>query len=173
MAVDDAVDVFRKIYKRDHWKGGSGEGSAADATAHYRRVLEAILSSRPIQSVVDVGCGDWQFSCLVDWSNVRYTGIDIVPELISAVALEFGSASIRFVPADARTARLPKADLLICKDVLQHWPNQSIIDFLRRNLRRFGCALLTNDIWSVREHPGVNADVPLGHWRPIDLEAPP
>ena len=63
--------------------------------------------------------------------------------------------------------------MLLCKDVLQHWPNQTIIDFLHRNRRRFRNALLTNDIWSVHDHAGVNADIPVGSWRPIDLEMPP
>jgi SAM-dependent methyltransferase len=171
--VDDAVDLFRTIYENDLWKGGSGEGSVADATTEYRRVVQSLISSRSIGSVVDVGCGDWQFSRLIDWLSVRYTGFDIVPELVARHAREFGSARVQFVAADARTARLPRADLLLCKDVLQHWPNQAIIDFLRRNRRRFRYALLTNDIWSAHDHAGVNADIPVGSWRPIDLEAPP
>jgi hypothetical protein len=32
---------------------------------------------------------------------------------------------------------------------------------------------LTNDIWSLHEHAGLNADVPVGSWRTVDLEAPP
>ena len=171
--MDDALSVFRSIYETDHLKGGSGEGSVTDATIEYRRILEALISARSIRKVVDVGCGDWQVSRLVDWSAVRYTGVDVVPELIAANTRQYGSRRIRFITADARTEHLPKAELLVGKDVLQHWPNQSIIEFLRRNLPRFRYALLTNDIASVHEHPGVNADIPLGHWRPIDLEAPP
>jgi SAM-dependent methyltransferase len=171
--VDEPASVFRDIYATDHWKGGSGEGSVADATADYRRVLETLTRSRSIRSVVDVGCGDWQFSRLVDWDTVRYTGIDIVPDLISSLERDFGSKRVIFIAADARTARLPKADLLVCKDVLQHWPNDAIVNFLSRELRRFRYALFTNDIASVHPHPGVNTDVPLGHWRPIDLEASP
>jgi SAM-dependent methyltransferase len=171
--VDDSVDVFRTIYENDLWKGGSGAGSSADATTEYRRLLESLVARRQIRSVVDVGCGDWQVSRLVDWRRVRYTGVDIVPELVSSHTQKFGSRRTRFVAADARTARLPRADLLLCKDVLQHWPNQSIVDFLGRNLGRFRYALLTNDVWSAHEHDGVNADVPLGGWRPIDLEVTP
>ena len=32
--------------------------------------------------VLDIGCGDWQFSKLMDWSEYYYTGIDCVPSLI-------------------------------------------------------------------------------------------
>jgi SAM-dependent methyltransferase len=171
--VDDSVDVFRRIYETDHWKGGSGEGSVADATADYRPIIEELIALRTIRSVVDVGCGDWQSSRLIDWRDVCYTGIDVVPEIVAANTRQFGSARCRFIAADVRTTRVPRADLLICKDVLQHWPNPSIIGFLHRNLCRFPYALLTNDIWSMHQHPGINADVLLGHWRPLDLEAPP
>ncbi len=171
--MDDPADVFRRIYATDHWKGGSGEGSVPDATAEYRGIVERLIRERSIRSVVDVGCGDWQFSRLVDWGDVRYTGFDIVPELVAGLTQALGTRRRRFVVADARFVRLPRADLLLCKDVLQHWPNVSIADFLGRNLRRFQYALLTNDVWSVHEHPGLNADVALGHWRPVDLEAPP
>jgi SAM-dependent methyltransferase len=171
--VTDPVDVFRRIYATDHWKGGSGEGSVVGATVVYRRVVETLLASGSIRSVVDVGCGDWQMSRVLDWTGVRYTGVDIVPDLIDGLRREFGSSAVRFVAADARTARLPRADLLICKDVLQHWPNPSVSAFLVRSLRRYRFALITNDIASVHPHPGVNADIPLGHWRPLDLEAAP
>jgi hypothetical protein len=35
-----------------------------------------------IRSATDLGCGDWQFSYLINWSNVEYPGIDLVPEVI-------------------------------------------------------------------------------------------
>jgi SAM-dependent methyltransferase len=171
--VDESVDLFRTIYERDLWRGGSGEGSTADATVEYRRFLDDLIVSKSVKSVVDVGCGDWQFSRFVDWGSIRYTGVDIVPEVIAGLTHDFGTSRIRFVVADGRTAKLPKADLLVCKDVLQHWPNQAIIDFVERNRRRFRYLLLTDDVWSVHEHAGLNVDVPVGGWRPIDLEVAP
>ena len=68
----------------------------------------------------------------------------------------------------------PEADLLICKDVLQHWDLGSVHAFLDRNLERYRYALVTNDISSV--HIGaemLNTEIPIGHWRPLDLERPP
>ena len=75
----DARDVFTNIYETDEWKGGSGEGSTVAATAPYRRILEHVLASPDVRSVTDVGCGDWQFSGLVDWQGKAYVGIDVVP----------------------------------------------------------------------------------------------
>jgi SAM-dependent methyltransferase len=171
---DPTLDAFRGIYASDHWKGGSGAGSHVAATEPYREILGALLRGRDITSVVDAGCGDWQFSHLVDWSGQRYVGVDIVPEVIAADRDAFGSERVEFVVGDIRTAALPKADLLICKDVLQHWDVESIKGFLHRNLAHYRYALVTNDLSSVHiAGEMLNAEIPIGHWRPVDLERAP
>jgi SAM-dependent methyltransferase len=171
---DPALDAFRRIYASDHWQGGSGAGSHVAATEAYRRILEAVVRGRDITTVVDAGCGDWQFSRLVDWSDKRYVGVDIVPEVVVRDREAFGRENVEFVVDDIRTAALPAADLLVCKDVLQHWDVGSVQAFLDRNLARYRYALVTNDIASV--HSGaemLNAEIPIGHWRPLDLERSP
>ncbi len=171
---DGALEAFRNIYETDHWNGGSGEGSAIAATDAYRPVLEAVVAGSDVRSVVDAGCGDWQFSRLVDWSGKRYAGVDIVPEVVAANRAAFARPGIEFVAGDIRTETLPDADLLVCKDVLQHWDVRSIEGFLARNLPRYRYALITNDVASV--HIGtdmLNAEIPIGHWRTLDPERPP
>lgn len=172
--ADPALDAFRRIYASDHWQGGSGAGSHVEATEAYRPILEAVLRGCDIATVVDAGCGDWQFSRLVDWSGTRYVGVDIVPEVVAADRASFGRENVQFVVDDIRTATLPAADLLVCKDVLQHWDIDSVRGFLDRNVARYRYALVTNDIASV--HIGaemLNAEIPIGHWRPLDLEQAP
>jgi SAM-dependent methyltransferase len=171
---DRALDAFRQIYASDHWKGGSGEGSQVAATEAYRRVLAKVLGARDVKTVVDAGCGDWQLSRLVDWSGTRYVGVDIVPELIAHNRQSFATENIDFIAGDIRTQQMPKADLLLCKDVLQHWDVSSIQAFLSRNLGRCRYALITNDIASIHIAADMlNGEIPVGHWRPLDLEVPP
>ncbi len=171
---DGARDIFRAIYASDHWKGGSGEGSDVAATEPYRQVLEALVSGTDIEYVVDAGCGDWQFSRLVDWSGKRYLGVDVVPEVVEENRRAFGTQDVTFVEGDIRAQRLPKADLLVCKDVLQHWDLESVEAFLTRNLPRYRYALITNDLTSVHIAPEMlNTEIPIGHWRTLDLERPP
>jgi len=171
---DGALDAFRRIYESDHWKGGSGEGSHVDATAAYRLVLQTVLGASDVSTVVDAGCGDWQFSRLVDWTGIRYTGVDIVPQVVAANNEAFGRAGVEFVTADIRLAPLPPGDLLVCKDVLQHWDLASVHAFLARNLRRYRYALVTNDVASVHiDDAMLNAEIPIGAWRPLDLERAP
>jgi len=171
--ADDARDTFVQIYNAEAWGGGSGVGSARDATAPYRDVLQRLVRSQDVAAVVDVGCGDWQLGALVDWSTVTYTGLDVVPAVIEANQHRYGQPGVQFELADARHAQLPVADLLLVKDVLQHWPNGDIGAFLHTHLDRYRYVLLTNDVASVHWPGPVNADMALGGWRTLDLEVAP
>jgi SAM-dependent methyltransferase len=170
---EDAARVFGHIYEQDHWDGGSGVGSAPDATEAYRAVLAQLLPSADITSVVDVGCGDWQLGSLVDWSSVQYLGLDVVPAVIERNQSRFAKPGVRFELLDARLQPPPAADLLLAKDVLQHWSNADAAAFLRTNLRRYRYCLITNDVESTHWDGPVNQDVLLGEWRTMDVELQP
>jgi SAM-dependent methyltransferase len=173
-ADEQSRAVFERIYGDDHWRGGSGEGSTVDATAPYRRLVEHLLRARDIRSVVDVGCGDWQSSHLIDWQGANYLGLDLVPAVIRANTERFATPTIGFELRDAAREPLPRADLLLCKDVLQHWPVATIRHFVRRQRWRYRYVLLTNDVASVHSPESQqNADIPIGHWRTLDLERRP
>jgi SAM-dependent methyltransferase len=165
--------VFGHIYEQDHWDGGSGVGSAPDATEPYRVVLTEMLASSDVRSVVDVGCGDWQLGSLVDWSPVDYRGLDVVPAVVEANKSRFAGPKVRFDLLDARLETPPAADLLLAKDVLQHWSNADVAAFLKTNLGRYRYCLITNDLASTHWDGDVNHDVLLGEWRTVDLEAAP
>ncbi len=171
--ADEARDAFSQIYETDAWEGGSGVGSAKDATVPYRAVLARLLNARDIHSVLDIGCGDWQMGSLMDWSSVSYTGVDVVPAVIEQDARRHAGTGVRFHIADARTDHLPDADLLLAKDVLQHWPTVEIQAFLAQVLSRYRYVLLTNDVASAHWPEPVNEDMVLGGWRTLDLEANP
>jgi SAM-dependent methyltransferase len=170
---EDAGRIFGHIYEQDHWDGGSGVGSAPDATEPYRTVLAQMLPAADIRSVVDVGCGDWQLGSLVDWSAVEYLGLDVVPAVVERNRSRFAKPGVRFEQLDARLESPPAADLLLAKDVLQHWSNADAAAFLRTNLGRYRYCLITNDVESTHWDGAVNHDVLLGEWRTMDVEAQP
>lgn len=172
-ATGDAEGVFTDIYRQDHWHGGSGEGSTAEATAPYRHIVERLVVSPEIRSIVDLGCGDWQLGSLVDWHGRRYTGVDVVEDVVAADRDRWGDERTRFTAGDAMTGDVPSGDLLLVKDVLQHWPTSDVERFLRQVLPRYSYALLTNDLASVHWDGPVNADMTLGGWRTLDLEIAP
>ncbi len=68
------------------------------------------------------------------------------------------------------TDELSSADLLICKNVLQHLSNAMVARFIRKNLMpgKFRLALITNDVGT-----GPVPDISPGQYRRIDLRQPP
>ncbi|MFZ4431578.1 MAG: class I SAM-dependent methyltransferase [Microthrixaceae bacterium] len=171
--MSNPSEVFTRIYERNLWNGGSGVGSHPSQTAAYREVVERLVSCPEIASVVDVGCGDWQVGSLIDWTGVHYVGLDVVYGLVMDNQRRHHSDHVEFGVADARAPYLPPADLLLIKDVLQHWPTADVRQFLARNVDRYPYLLVTNDVASEAHPTAVNTNIPLGGWRCIDLAAPP
>lgn len=167
----DHASIFDRIYRENLWSAGSGTGSTEEGTKPYREFLHNFMRSNGVRSVVDLGCGDWQFSRHIDWSGIDYLGVDV-----SAVVLEtaraFTAPGVRFRQLNAVADPLPAADLLIAKDVLQHWSNADIAALLPQ-LASFRYALITNGFLPGAEDQ-TNADIDTGmHYRPVDLQRAP
>ena len=133
--------------------------------------------------MLDLGCGDWKFSHLINWDGVSYTGVDVVPHVIEANKRKYGSDKIKFLCADINNVDLIEADLVIIKDVLQHWSNEHVQAFKPR-LSKYSKILVIN---TVRRHDTskpingdikiagklLNDDITTGEFRPLDLTQPP
>ena len=160
---------FERRYDSGSWGKGSGSGSLYTNNIDYMAFVAKFLSQNGIKSVVDLGCGDWQFSQYINWNGISYLGIDAVPGLIERNSKQFGSDTVRFeVFTDFLS--IPESDLLICKDVLQHWPNSLIEKFLLVVPKKFRYMLITND-----EEPfhNQNSEINIGEWRSLDLRKSP
>ncbi len=170
-------DVFTSIYKKAHWgknengEGSSGGGSTVEVTAEYRAFLQHFMEENKITSVIDVGCGDWEFSKLINWRNIKYTGYDIVKPIIEKNKIQFETDTISFIHGNAIKIDLPEADLLICKEVLQHLSNKEIALFLKQ-LPKFKYAILVNDV-DRDTLTSENRDIASGGYRLLDLRNPP
>lgn len=170
--------VFSHIYTNKTWgtnekgEGFSGPGSTLEQTVKYRKFLQKFLADHQIKSVVDVGCGCWTFSKTIDWSGIDYRGFDVVEEVVKKNNALYGSSTIHFEVGDGTKQHvLPPADLLICKEVLQHLPFKDVENFLK-NLNSYKYCLITNDI-SPYETITKNSDIERGGWRYLDLKEPP
>ena len=141
------AERFGRIYTQHDWLGESQSGPGSDPvrTRAYRRLLRRILRRHRIRSVVDLGCGDWASSRLVDWSGTDYLGLDVVPEVVERCRATYARPGVRFEVLDLMTEEPPPADLLICKEVLQHLPNAAVHRALSL-LGRYRLALLVNDL---------------------------
>ena len=160
------AETFRRIYRTKAW-GDNGEafcsglGSRGPVAQLYCASVAQFVQDHRIQSVVDLGCGDFTVGRqIVEASgDIRYTGIDVVPEMIEHHQKTNSDPRVSFRCADISRDPLPKADLCLIRQVLQHLSNEEIARVLA-NLGSFSKILISEE---VPNHPGpVNRDKPHG-----------
>jgi len=164
--------AFTRHYERRDWdepETVSGRGSSLKSTATIRRELPCLFADLGIRSVVDAGCGDFYWFSTLPIELDSYLGIEVVEGLAATNQERYGEQRRRFTSLDIIRDPLPSADLILCRDVLVHLKNRQVAAALR-NFRRSGSQyLLTTTFTGKRQ----NIDIPLGGWRPLNLELPP
>ena len=98
---------------------GSGLGSRGAACAYKQELLHRLVTMHRPCSILDIGCGDQVVSQVLP--DEIYTGVDI-----SSVVIDRNRANHpnrQFVCGDILDLDLPRADLVICLDVLIHIDN--------------------------------------------------
>lgn len=171
--ADRGTEIFRRLYEGEDrsWGGHSGFGSAPYWTIEYRGFLEKFIHLNDIYSIVDIGCGDWQFSRFLNLEGRSYHGFDLVPSVIERNRSLYGAAQVKFDLMPDSFDALPVADLLIMKDVLQHLPNVEIMRHKTDLFPRYPICLISNSFRKVAT--GQNHDIPVGGFRCLDLKAEP
>ena len=164
------AEVFSKIYKEDLWHGGSGAGSKLENVKEYIDILQKYIDKPEVKTVLDLGCGDWQFSKFLDLSSVSYLGVDVVESVIESNSTSYSASNIKFISRDITTYEVPKADLIICKDVLQHLCNKDVVNILVKIITSSKFSLITNDF---NPDNTENKDIDNGNYRCLDLTLSP
>jgi hypothetical protein len=88
----------------------------SDFTEHKR--LQMLLKGFAIESVVDVPCADLQNFPKEDFEGIRYIGITPSKDRARALQSQFGSKLRTFLDMEVTVDVLPKADLILCWDML-------------------------------------------------------
>jgi 2-polyprenyl-3-methyl-5-hydroxy-6-metoxy-1,4-benzoquinol methylase len=138
------TEYFTDIYNRNLWFTGSGGGSTPSATVSYRYYVENFIKDKNIKTVVDFGCGDWQFSKEMNWDNIEYAGYDCVKGIIDCNTENYSKQNIKFNFIENLDDFFIKGDLLLIKDVFQHWDNDEVVYFLTNIKSNFKFVLITN-----------------------------
>jgi len=164
----DVAATFEAAYRRGGWvhaddqESRSGIGSSAAVTAGLVERLGEAMARLGCRSLVDVGCGDWNWLGRSDFS-FDYTGIDIVPEVIEANR-RHERPGVRFAVADAIQGPIPEADFALCREVLFHLSfahARKVIANIKR-AARYLAATTDLDLW-------CNSDIRTGDFRRINL----
>lgn len=144
----------------------SGAGSTLEFSAPYRAFVERFLAEHPdVRTVRDLGCGDGVVASGIAWGDVAYVGIDCIEDRVRRNRAVYPRLSFEY--GDLRRSAAV-ADLIIVKDVIQHWSTPEIQDWLS-TLSGFRYALVTNCCYG----DTINVDAWTGGWRAIDLTRPP
>lgn len=158
-------EVFDEVYRTNRWAGTeslSGPGSGLSATYVTRVAVQQLVAALGITSVLDVACGDGYWMPELP----RYVGMDVSPQAITRAQRLHPERT--YVVADATDEWDTKAELVICRDAMQHLPLELGEQLLRRITRSGTRWLLASTFW-----PGENVDVEVGGAYSPDLTAEP
>jgi SAM-dependent methyltransferase len=146
------AQAFSRIYSTKGWGSQdqepycSGTGSGGAAADEYCRLVGEFIREHGIQSVADLGCGDFRIGRrIVADTGVRYTGVDVVPELVSYYQRHFSSEQVRFECVNIASDPLPDAQLCLLRQVLQHLSNAEIRCVLA-NVRKYSNVLISEHV---------------------------
>jgi SAM-dependent methyltransferase len=158
-------ETFQRIYRTKAWGDNgkpfsSGNGSSGLASEHYSASVLEFIRDHQVNSVIDLGCGDFSVGRqIVEASNVLYTGVDVVPELVEYHKSSVHHPRVTFQCSDITSDPLPLADLCLIRQVLQHLSNKEIAEVLA-NVSNFPWILVSEEVLT---HPrSFNRDKPHG-----------
>src|SRR5437867_4447252 len=164
--------IFLEIYRKNLWSNKesySGPGSDLEHTVVIRKRLPALIKDFRVSSILDIPCGDFHWMKEVELSNASYIGADIVNDIIARNAQLFSNERRTFIQLDITCDALPKVDLILCRDLFVHFPNDVIARALNKIKESRSGYLLTTSHSLVTQ----NCDISTGGFRPINLLLPP
>lgn len=161
-------NIFTNIYKTNKWRFGSGAGSLKKVCTNYIEYITKLIKRKNIKSVLDIGCGDWQFSEDIDWGDSNYLGIDVVKYLMEENQKKYGSDKINFKFGDVHSIEIENYDLILIKEVFIHLPNSEIEKILKKISGKCKFLIISNPIGKRK-----NRDIIAGSYRPLDMTKEP
>lgn len=164
-----ASKVFGNIYSNALWGGGSGAGSTLKQGQLYIDTINKYIRRHNIKSVVDCGSGDGLIQSKLEVQS--YIGLDITESNILMCKSRYKNRDFRLLDFYIQRDEIPSADVLLCKDVLHHWPNEWVEKWLKYLIesKRWKTLLLCQDHKQLSE----GQDCHLGGYRAVNYRMNP
>jgi hypothetical protein len=164
--------IFQQIYETNVWgcaESRSGAGAARSATRSIVQQLKAFFATNSVLTVLDAGCGDMNWMDEASVGLTYYFGVDIVADMIQQnIRLNQHRTGLFFGVADICRDPLPKVDVIVCRHVLTHLPNDQIQLALKNFTQTGACWLIATSYYDCD-----NQDTQPGFWRRINLTSQP
>ena len=164
--------VFTETWRSNGFGGKdsvSGPGSDVYQTRIVSSRLPALFSELRIATMLDIPCGDFHWMKSVNLNCVDYTGADIVEQLIQKNTDKYARDGVRFQHLNLITDKLPKVDLVFCRDCLVHLSFAHIFSVLDNVCNSQSTYFLTTTFTGRKD----NHDIVTGQWRVLNLEVVP
>jgi hypothetical protein len=164
--------VFTELYEKNRWgsqETRSGPGSTLQRTEKLRSQLPGFFQELKIQSILDCGCGDWNWMRHVDLSGIQYIGAEIVDPLLNSLQQTYTTEHIKFEKLNCLRDPPEKTDLWIARDLLNLVSISSIRLFFHRFLESKSSFLAVTSVESYEPFE----DPIEGSMRPLNLREAP
>ncbi len=165
--------VFSDIYREEKWGPSpddsantpfySGPGTTSPNAKLYVEYLVNFIDKNAVNQITDIGCGDFRIMKQITSlrPEVKFTGIDVVPELIAHNKKKYAGKNIDFICLNAVESPLPKGELITIRQVLQHLSNSQIKKILKK-ISSYKYALITEHL-PLSNNCRINLDKPQGY----------
>ncbi|HEY0024929.1 MAG TPA: hypothetical protein VGB24_18590 [Longimicrobium sp.] len=169
VAYEPLFRAMGDVYRRYRDESVSGPGSSLDSTREIRARLPALLGELGVSSLLDAGCGDFNWMKEVALGGVEYTGVDVQSDLVDDVRRRHGGPGRAFQRLDMLAGDLPRADLILCRDCLVFLSFHEVFRALHA-FRQSGARYLLTTTFTRR---AANHDTGLARWRTLDFGKAP
>ena len=170
--VEPYEEIFTrhaKLYQGYRDESISGPGSSLQQTHALRERLPLLLGHLGVRTLLDAPCGDFHWMRHVRTGVDTYIGADILADVIADHNWRHGHAARQFVRTDVTRSALPRADAILCRDLLTHLSFSEAMAVLR-NFKRSGATWLLTTTFT---GPRPNLDTSGGDWRTLNLTLAP
>ncbi len=130
-------EIFDNVYRDSYWGVDEEESPISGRGSHEKEVVEpyveevsALLTLLELPTVVDMGCGDFNVGKRLVAKAARYLACDISETIIEINRKRFASENLQFRIVNLIEDPLPRADVCLIRQVLQHLSNRDILAFV-------------------------------------------
>lgn len=167
----EAKEVFGEVYNKRLWGTAalSGAGSTLKEGRLYIDTMNRLIRQHGWGSMVDVGCGDGLIGSKLEIES--YTGVDCHTDLLQLNRKIYKGKNYLALDIHENHGIIPVADVLVCKDVLHHWPTRMVEEFLTGLIesKRYKALVFCQD----NNQQTEKQDCHLGGYRGLNLKMYP